>query len=95
MNRFVVSDGVFPQTWSVLRSRAAHLGIDIEQRADDDLNLDARTFGMMVQYPDDRGVWSRWPRPLPRPMLETFAWSWPRTCWPVPSSKAPVPWGRM
>ena len=55
VNRFVVSDGVFPQTWAVLRSRAAHLGIDIEQRADDDLQLCERTFGMMVQYPDDRG----------------------------------------
>ena len=38
-NRFVVSDGVFPQTWAVLRSRAAHLGIDIEQRRDSDLCL--------------------------------------------------------
>ncbi len=55
VNRFVVSDGVFTQTWAVLRSRAEHLGIDIEQRPDGDLQLDERTFGMMVQYPDDRG----------------------------------------
>lgn len=55
VKRFVVSDGVFPQTWSVLRSRAVHLGIDIEQRADDDLQLNEATFGLMVQCPDDQG----------------------------------------
>ncbi|MED5335564.1 MAG: glycine dehydrogenase (aminomethyl-transferring), partial [Bacteroidota bacterium] len=55
VNRFVVSDGVFPQTWAVLRSRAAHLGIDIEQRRDSDLGLDDATFGLFVQYPDDQG----------------------------------------
>ena len=55
VNRFVVSDGVFPQTWAVLRSRAAHLGIDIEQRTDSDLGLDDTTFGLFVQYPDDQG----------------------------------------
>ena len=55
VNRFVVSDGVFPQTWAVLRSRAVHLGIDIEQRPDSDLNLDDSTFGLFLQYPDDRG----------------------------------------
>ncbi len=55
VNRFVVSDGVFPQTWAVLRSRAVHLGIDIEQRPDADLKLDDSTFGLFLQYPDDRG----------------------------------------
>jgi glycine dehydrogenase len=55
VNRFVVSDGVFPQIWAVLRSRAAHLGIDIEQRPDSDLGLDDTTFGLFVQYPDDQG----------------------------------------
>ena len=55
VNRFVVSDGVFPQTWAVLHSRAVHLGIDIEQRPDSDLDLDDSTFGLFLQYPDDRG----------------------------------------
>ena len=55
VNRFVVSDGVFPQTWAVLRSRAEPLGIAIEQRPDGDLRLDDSTFGLFLQYPDDRG----------------------------------------
>ena len=70
VNRFVVSDGVFPQTWAVLRSRAAHLGIDIEQRSDSDLGLDETTFGLFVQYPDDQG--------RVEPLADTIAKAWPQ-----------------
>ena len=55
VNRFVVADGVFPQTWAVLQTRAIHLGIQIEQRPEADFGLDEKTFGLFVQYPTDHG----------------------------------------
>lgn len=55
VNRFLVSEGVFPQTWAVLKSRAEHLDIRIERCADGDMTFTEEVFGVFVQYPDDRG----------------------------------------
>jgi glycine cleavage system P protein (glycine dehydrogenase) len=54
---FVVSDRVFPQTLDVLRGRAAPLRITLEvvDTASVPSDLLARAFGVLVQYPDDRG----------------------------------------
>jgi glycine dehydrogenase len=54
---FVVSDRAFPQTLDVLRGRAEPLGIMLEvvdQRSISTAVL-ARAFGVLLQYPDDRG----------------------------------------
>ena len=72
VNRFVVSDGVFPQTWAVLRSRAAHLGIDIEQRSDSDLGLDEPPSVCSSNTRTTRAGSSRWPTRSPRPTRWRF-----------------------
>jgi glycine dehydrogenase len=53
--RFVVSDRTFPQTIDVLRARAEPLGLDVQVTATDDVIFDDETFGLLVQYPDERG----------------------------------------
>ena len=55
VDRFLVSDAVFPQTWAVLKSRAVHLGIRIEQCADEAMDFGGDVFGACIQYPDDHG----------------------------------------
>ena len=55
VDRFLVSDAVFPQTWAVLKSRAVHLGIRIEQCAETTMEFSGDVFGAFVQYPDDQG----------------------------------------
>ncbi len=52
---FVVSDGCFPQTIEVLRSRAEPLGIELRVGPLDQFIFDARVFGALVQYPDEAG----------------------------------------
>jgi glycine dehydrogenase len=54
-NRFLVSDRVFPQTISVLKTRAEPLGIDIVVMPFADFDLSESTFGMLIQYPDAEG----------------------------------------
>ena len=51
---FFVSDGVHPQTLSVLRTRAEPLGIEIVTGAVDDLDAEA-VFGALFQYPGTHG----------------------------------------
>jgi glycine dehydrogenase len=53
--RFLVSDRTFPQTIDVLRGRAEPLGIDIQLGPLDGLRFDEETFGLLAQYPDERG----------------------------------------
>jgi glycine dehydrogenase len=55
---FLVGAGCYPQTLDVLRGRAEPLGIDVEvgdalQCSDDVLE---RAFGLLLQYPNDRGA---------------------------------------
>ena len=55
---FLVSSGVFPQTVDILRGRAAPLGIRLEigdAPAFTDEQF-ARAFGVLLQYPDERGA---------------------------------------
>lgn len=54
-NRFLVSDKVFPQTISVLKTRAEPLGIDIIIKPVSDFDLSESTFGVLIQYPDSEG----------------------------------------
>src|SRR5687767_10445178 len=51
---FLVSDRCFPQTIDVLRGRAEPLDIKLEIGDPDSLPMD-RAFGLLLQYPDDRG----------------------------------------
>jgi glycine dehydrogenase len=52
---FLVSDRCYPQTIAVLRSRAEPLGIALRIQRADDMTFDARTFGVLLQYPDEAG----------------------------------------
>jgi glycine dehydrogenase len=51
---FLVSDRCFPQTIDVLRGRAEPLDIHLEIGDPDALPMD-KAFGLLLQYPDDRG----------------------------------------
>ena len=56
--RFLVDNAVFPQTLSVLRTRAAYLEINLELMAREDMKASSEqggVFGCMVQYPDANG----------------------------------------
>ena len=53
---FLVSDRCFPQTIDVLRSRAEPLGIDLRVGPLDQLPLDGRVYGALLQYPDEGGL---------------------------------------
>ena len=52
-NRFLVSQGVFPQTLDVLYARAQPL--DIEVIVTDNFEIDDTVFGVLLQYPDNNG----------------------------------------
>ena len=52
---FLVSDRCFPQTIDVLRSRAVPLGIELRVQPTGEMQFDARTFGALLQYPDEGG----------------------------------------
>ncbi len=54
--RFFVADGCYPQTIEVLRSRAEPLGIDLVVGPLKTAPLDGRTFGALVQSPDEAGA---------------------------------------
>jgi glycine dehydrogenase len=54
--RFVVADLCFPQTIDVLRSRAEPLGIELVVTDVRSAGLDDRTFGILLQTPDEAGV---------------------------------------
>ena len=55
VDRFMVSENVFPQTWTVMKSRAVHLGIRIDRVAEAEMEFTEDVFGVFVQYPDDAG----------------------------------------
>ena len=54
-NRCLLSDRCFPQTIEVVRSRAEPLGIDLQVVAMDDMTFDEAVYGVLLQYPDERG----------------------------------------
>ena len=51
---FLVSSRTYPQTIDVLKGRAEPLGIRLEIAEPDALTFD-KAFGLLLQYPDDRG----------------------------------------
>ncbi|MEO6235506.1 MAG: aminomethyl-transferring glycine dehydrogenase [Vicinamibacterales bacterium] len=51
---FLVSSRIFPQTLAVLQGRAEPLGIRLEVGEPDTFSM-ATAFGLLLQYPDDRG----------------------------------------
>ncbi len=55
VNKFFVSDGIFPQTFDVLKTRAIPLGIEVVKGSFDGVGPDAGFFGALLQYPDQFG----------------------------------------
>lgn len=55
-NQFVVSKYVFPQTMAVLQTRAEPLGIEIVEEACSHFDFSEKVFGMLLQFPDERGT---------------------------------------
>jgi glycine dehydrogenase len=56
VNKFFVSDGLFPQTIDVIKTRAVPLNIELVIGNHDDIELDDNMFGAIVQYPDQKGA---------------------------------------
>lgn len=55
-NEFLVSDQVFPQTISILRTRAKHLGIKVIVQDERRFEFTDKTFGILLQYPAMNGA---------------------------------------
>ncbi len=53
--KFFVSDGVFPQTLDVIKTRALPLGIEVVQGSLDTMDQNDGYFGVLLQYPDQYG----------------------------------------
>ena len=54
-NRFFISDGLFPQTIDVIKTRALPLGIELIVGDHSTFEFDEMVFGAIVQYPDQKG----------------------------------------
>ncbi|PKP52532.1 MAG: glycine dehydrogenase (aminomethyl-transferring) [Bacteroidetes bacterium HGW-Bacteroidetes-1] len=54
--KFFVSDGIFPQTLDVIRTRAIPLNIEIISGSIDTCEIDDSFFGIILQYPDQFGA---------------------------------------
>ncbi len=54
-NKFFVDRNVFPQTKSILLSRAEPLDIELEFGDFDNCNIDEKYFAALIQYPDANG----------------------------------------
>jgi len=55
INKFLVSNKVFPQTIDILKTRANPLGIEVVVGDIAQLDFDANSFGILLQYPDKEG----------------------------------------
>jgi glycine dehydrogenase len=53
---FLVSDRCLPQTIDVVRARAEPLGIDVQVLPAGEMTFAAAPFGVLLQYPDERGL---------------------------------------
>ncbi len=53
---FLVSDRCLPQTIDVLKGRAEPLGIDLQISSTESMAFDGRTYGVLLQYPDETGL---------------------------------------
>ncbi len=56
INRFFVSENVFPQTLDVVLGRAENLDIEVVVGQPEDFSFSNEFFGAIVQYPDSFGV---------------------------------------
>ncbi len=54
-NRFVVDQNIFPQTLSVMKTRAEALGIELVSADIFSYNIDNKIFGILIQYPNADG----------------------------------------
>ncbi len=54
-NRFLVSADMFPQTISILRTRAKYLGIELVIANHTTFTFDERVYGAIIQYPNSNG----------------------------------------
>ncbi|MBN1143109.1 MAG: aminomethyl-transferring glycine dehydrogenase, partial [Bacteroidales bacterium] len=54
-SRFFIDVNIFPQTLGVLKTRATALGIEIIEGDADQFDAEQGVFGLLVQYPDDKG----------------------------------------
>ena len=54
--RFLVDCHVLPQTWAVLQTRAEPLGIELERVDPEQMALDTRVFGVLLQLPGADGL---------------------------------------
>jgi glycine cleavage system P protein (glycine dehydrogenase) len=55
VNKFFIDENVFPQTISVMETRANPLGIEIVKANYESFQTDGKFFGCLVQYPDANG----------------------------------------
>lgn len=55
INKFLVSNKVFPQTIDILKTRANPLGIEVVVGDIAQMDFDANSFGILLQYPDKEG----------------------------------------
>ena len=55
VNRFFAAETCFPQTLAVLKTRSAHLGIDLVIGNPAEVDLTQNFFGALLQYPDNNG----------------------------------------
>ena len=53
--KFFVSEDIFPQTLSVLKTRSEPIGIDLVIGNIEDFNFDSNFFGALIQYPGASG----------------------------------------
>lgn len=56
INEFLVDENVFPQTLSILATRAEPLGIIIKQVSWKSFDINEKTFGILLQYPAGDGA---------------------------------------
>ena len=55
VNKFFIDKEVFPQTFDVVVARAKLLGIEVVAEAYKDFEIDDKTFGVLIQYPNSAG----------------------------------------
>ena len=55
VNKFFISNGLFPQTAEVVKARALPLGIEIISGDHEEIKMEGGLFGALIQYPDQFG----------------------------------------
>lgn len=56
VNKFFVSEAIFPQTLSLLQTRSAPIGIELVVGNEEDFNFSSEFFGAILQYPGKDGL---------------------------------------